>query len=196
MPLPTSGQISINNIRTEFGGKSVGSLLKDYYRSGGLVPNIPLNKNIPLAGRIRLSDFYGTKKSITVVQKIIFTQGIDGSDFYDFSALDNNLVIRHRKWQNPRFPATLIYSTITEEQNVINAGKISIKTWKTKLPFALLKTTNVQFKLESGRTKVSMMTQAPSLANKWKTIVLLNDDGPRGAATYSFSLTFTGLLLT
>jgi hypothetical protein len=195
MPLPTSGQISIDNVRTEFGGNSVGSLLKDYYRNGGLVPNIPLNKNIPLAGRIRLSDFYGTKKSVSVVQKIIFTQRIDGSDFYDFSALDNQLVIRHRKWQNPTFPATLIYTTISEDETLINSGKISIKTWKTKLPFALIKTTNVQFKFESGRAKASM-TQAPSLSNKWKTIVLLDDDGPKAAATYSFSLTFTGLLLT
>ena len=59
MPIPGPGvAISINTIATEFGG-SVPHGINEYYRGGGLVPNIPANSNIPTSGQIALSNFYG-----------------------------------------------------------------------------------------------------------------------------------------
>ena len=59
MPLPSSGQISLGDIQTEFGGTNPSSTI-EYYRGAGLVPNQSPNLNIPISGVIKLSDFYNT----------------------------------------------------------------------------------------------------------------------------------------
>lgn len=58
MPLPTSGAISMSQLRTEFGGSAPDSL-SEYYRGGGLVPDTPDNAAVPTSGTIKLTDFYG-----------------------------------------------------------------------------------------------------------------------------------------
>jgi hypothetical protein len=58
MTLPSSGAITIAQIAAEFGGSTPHSL-SEYYRSGGLVPNVSTNLNIPTSGQISLSNFYG-----------------------------------------------------------------------------------------------------------------------------------------
>lgn len=63
MPLPTSGTITIANIADEFGG-TVPHNLSEYYRGGGLVPNISANTSIPTSGTISLSNFYGTTAKV------------------------------------------------------------------------------------------------------------------------------------
>ena len=66
MPLQTSGTITLAQIQTEFGGSNpIG--LNEYYRGGGLVPNTPVNANIPTSGQIALSNFYGGSKSVTTI---------------------------------------------------------------------------------------------------------------------------------
>jgi hypothetical protein len=58
MALPPSGTITLLNLQTEFGGTNpIG--LNEYYRGGGLVPNVPANANVPTSGAISLSNFYG-----------------------------------------------------------------------------------------------------------------------------------------
>ena len=66
MALPSSGQISLNDIATEFGGTAPHSL-SEYYSKG----------NAPASGEIQLAaDFYGTSSSIHTTT---FTAGIVSS---------------------------------------------------------------------------------------------------------------------
>lgn len=60
MAIQGSGQITINDIITEFGGTSPHSL-SEYYRGGSLVPDASSNSSVPTSGQIELSDFYGTQ---------------------------------------------------------------------------------------------------------------------------------------
>lgn len=60
MTLQSSGAISLDNIRAEFGGSTPVNL-NDYYRSGAIVSNSVVNNNIPTTGSIALSDFYLAK---------------------------------------------------------------------------------------------------------------------------------------
>jgi hypothetical protein len=66
MALPSSGQISLSDIQTEFGGSNPIAL-SEYYSKG----------NAPASGEIQLAaDFYGTSASIHTTT---FTAGIDSS---------------------------------------------------------------------------------------------------------------------
>lgn len=58
MALPGSGTITMAMIAAEFGGSAPHSL-GEYYRGGGLVPNIGPNAAIPTSGQISMSNFYG-----------------------------------------------------------------------------------------------------------------------------------------
>jgi hypothetical protein len=57
MALPGSGALSLNDIQTEFGGSNP-ILITEYYRGGGLVPDIAANSSVPTSGQISLSNFY------------------------------------------------------------------------------------------------------------------------------------------
>lgn len=57
MPLPSSGEISLGDIQTEFGGSNPISI-SEYYKGGGLVPDTIVNSSIPTSGTIKLSDLY------------------------------------------------------------------------------------------------------------------------------------------
>lgn len=57
MPLPASGTISLNDLQTEFGGSNPIAIT-EYYRGGGLVPDIAANSSVPTSGQISLSNFY------------------------------------------------------------------------------------------------------------------------------------------
>lgn len=56
MALQSSGSITLNQIKTYFGGPGN---LKDYYRGGAYVSNAMLNQNISSSGSISLGQFYG-----------------------------------------------------------------------------------------------------------------------------------------
>lgn len=64
MALPSSGPISLSQIRDEFGQSNPVSM-SQYYRNGGVVPNAPQNSNIPTSGSISMDDFYGATNSVT-----------------------------------------------------------------------------------------------------------------------------------
>jgi hypothetical protein len=66
MAIPGPGTaISMTTIATEFGG-TVPHSLNEYYRGGGLVPNIPASAAIPTSGQIAIGNFYGSSARITV----------------------------------------------------------------------------------------------------------------------------------
>ncbi len=59
MALPSSGTITTEQIRAEFGG-SLPFVTSDYYRGGGLVPNTTANASVPTSGQMTIpDDFYG-----------------------------------------------------------------------------------------------------------------------------------------
>jgi hypothetical protein len=66
MAIPGPGTaISMNTIATEFGG-TVPHSLSEYYRGGGLVPNVPVNAAIPTTGQIAMGNFYGASNRTSV----------------------------------------------------------------------------------------------------------------------------------
>lgn len=58
MPLPSSGEMSIQMIAQFYGGAAPHSI-NEYYRGGPYVPNTASNSGIPTSGPISLSMFYG-----------------------------------------------------------------------------------------------------------------------------------------
>lgn len=67
MALQTSGTISIDDIRDEFGATS--GAIDAYYRGGGIVVDAPVNNSVPTSGTISLEDFYGASKVLNVVAR-------------------------------------------------------------------------------------------------------------------------------
>jgi len=61
MTLPSSGALSLNDVRGEFGGPSSNVAINSYYRNGSFVYNVTKNLNIPTSGQIQFNDFYGTE---------------------------------------------------------------------------------------------------------------------------------------
>lgn len=61
MTLPSSGALSLNDVRGEFGGPSSNVAVNSYYRSGSFVYNVTKNLGIPTSGTIAFDDFYGTE---------------------------------------------------------------------------------------------------------------------------------------
>ncbi len=68
MTLQVSGPISLRDIQGEFGGSATNILLQDYFRGGGLVPDIPANSTIPTSGPIRFQDFFGTTNLVIAIE--------------------------------------------------------------------------------------------------------------------------------
>lgn len=64
MALPSSGTISLNDIKSEFGATGTRDIT-DFYRGGLYVPNIPVNSGVPMSGTIALTDFYGASDGPT-----------------------------------------------------------------------------------------------------------------------------------
>lgn len=58
MALQSSGAISLQDLKTEFGDTGASSL-SEFYRGGSLVPNTGTNAAVPTSGTISLTDFYG-----------------------------------------------------------------------------------------------------------------------------------------
>lgn len=60
MALPSSGAISITDVRLMFGGASPHSL-SEYYKNGAYVLSTDTAPNVPTSGAISLSNFYGAE---------------------------------------------------------------------------------------------------------------------------------------
>lgn len=89
MTLPSSGTLSIDDLVSEFGGTAPHSL-SEYYRGGGLVPNIPSNFGVPLSGPISLSDFYGATNTPPAVSVT------DTTIVHDRSSLSRTVTLTFR----------------------------------------------------------------------------------------------------
>lgn len=74
MALPSSGTITLDMIRNEFGGSNPISL-SQYYRGGGRVPDIAQNAAIPTSGAISFSNFYGATNAF-------YSNPLTGGAFY------------------------------------------------------------------------------------------------------------------
>lgn len=104
MALPNQGPLRFSNIQQEFGGTKPS--LAKYYRRGTYVADIPDNLTIPMAGRIRVSNFYGTRYFLPGYYELTIDQSaqIDGSDFFwygYFNGLSTPYTkVTHRNWQN------------------------------------------------------------------------------------------------
>lgn len=61
MALPSSGQLTMSQIQTEFGGSNPINL-NEYYRGGSYVTDN--NTNVPTSGAISLNNFYGAQKQL------------------------------------------------------------------------------------------------------------------------------------
>ena len=85
MPIRSSGQISFSEIQTEFTGTNPISL-SEYYRLGAYVPSLPVNSNLPTAGAIKLSNFYGTSQANVTFNGTV-TKGTraDGRNVWKFT---------------------------------------------------------------------------------------------------------------
>lgn len=62
MALPSSGTLSLSQIKTEFGG---GATFFNYHRGQAYVPNHTANSPIPTAGTISIQQFYSTERNFT-----------------------------------------------------------------------------------------------------------------------------------
>ena len=62
MALPESGPLSLSDIQAEFGGTNPISL-SEYYKGGAYVLNTDYAPNVPSSGTIKISDFYGARKT-------------------------------------------------------------------------------------------------------------------------------------
>jgi len=88
MALPSSGQLSINDIVGEFGGSAPHSL-SEYYRGGSFVSNSATNSNVPTSGQIKITDFYGAASEIWSTTVTVGSGNNFGYTAYGFVRLGN-----------------------------------------------------------------------------------------------------------
>ena len=100
MAIPSSGEIKISEIATEFGDSAPNSM-SEYYRGGGLVPDSPANAGVPTSGQIAVADFYGAQNRASIPLTIsantqnynLFTQA-NASPLYVAGSSDVTLTIQ------------------------------------------------------------------------------------------------------
>jgi len=93
MALPTSGNISLNQIIAEFEAPQ-SALLSSFVRGGFHVPDIPENSGVPTSPPIGLTDLYGATNApsvnITLSNEIITHAVLDPSDAFALYRLKND----------------------------------------------------------------------------------------------------------
>lgn len=91
MALPGSGALSLNDIQGEFGGSNpIG--INEYYRGGGLVPDITANNTIPTSGTIAIDDFYSTTNTPTYdIVTSTNTTNVNFRTLLDAAGFDNSV---------------------------------------------------------------------------------------------------------
>jgi hypothetical protein len=89
MTLPSSGTITLLEVKTEFGGP--GNLI-NYHRGGSYVANTTTNAGIPTSGIIRLEQFYGASNSAYNVYSYTLTSGYQANGGYTASGFKSSTV--------------------------------------------------------------------------------------------------------
>jgi hypothetical protein len=115
MALPSSGTISLNDLQTEFGGSNPIAI-SEYYRGGGLVPDVAVNANVPTSGQVSLSNFYGASNS-DPNPNAFDINNISFVSFDDDQANSNQVTIT-----GINVPITLNFGTINGEVNKTGGG--------------------------------------------------------------------------
>ena len=89
MALPSSGPLSLSDIQAEFGGTNPISL-SEYYKGGAFVLTTDFAPNVPTSGTIKISDFYGARKTTQTT----LTFNTVGDNFFTLPAtVVGNLVV-------------------------------------------------------------------------------------------------------
>jgi hypothetical protein len=118
MALQASGTISINDLVAEFGGSAPQSLT-DYYRGGGLVPDITANNSVPTSGAISLEDFYGASNADYTPDSINFNNLGPGD------TLGNTVTVTGiNQTITVRFAGSYTNGTATVYKNSISQGNV------------------------------------------------------------------------
>jgi len=117
MAIPGPGvAISMNTIATEFGG-TVPHSLNEYYRGGGLVPNVPQNAAIPTSGAIPMGSFYGSTNRVAIPLTI-------AANAYNYDVFTN---------RGPTYAAGISDITVTVNPGV-TVGSTSTGTYAMLVP--------------------------------------------------------------
>ena len=96
MALPGSGVITLNDLKTEFGGPTSPSL-SDYYRGGTYVPNISANSAVPTSGAISLSNFYGASNQlVNITNRSISSIGVNVGTRAGIELRNNGIAYNYR----------------------------------------------------------------------------------------------------
>ena len=117
MPLPSTGIITLNDVRLEFGGSSPSGL-SEYYAQGAYVPKFTegINGPIPSSGLISLKDFRGAPVSNDV----------------DFTFTSEQTYVDSGAFDYPSFPRG--YSTVwgaggSSYGSISSGDRISTEGW-------------------------------------------------------------------
>lgn len=177
MALQASGTITIADIAAEFGGSAPHSL-SEYYRGGGLVPDIPANSSVPTSGAISLSNFYGaTAVTPDYTPDAVNWNNISGS-YTVGTELDTNTQT-----------ITGINETITIRfARSTSAGALAV--WKNGSSAGVVPSGgNVEINFVSGDTIFFRWTVPNGVANPTVTITNQSDGG---ATLDTFTINTTG----
>lgn len=138
MALPASGAISWSAIQAEFGGSNPINI-SEYYRGGGLVPDIAANSAVPTSGAISASNFYGaTAEAPDVIPNAVNWANISG-----FGA-----------GENANQTITGINQTISINWTVVGTAGISYSlnngTWNYGSSVNIVSGNTLRFRAEDG----------------------------------------------
>lgn len=184
MTLPSSGQISLNQIHTEFGGPTPVSLF-NYYRGGTYVPNTATNVNVPTGGAISLENFYGASAQTG----IIMTAGANSGGAYGYAA--SGYV---EAPMGSISPTTFNGHTLTEFWNgaIISAAKLTI-SFAGNLPQSAW--TSVSFNDQHGNhynfSSATASSYTPSSSLTTWTFPVSSSLAPLFASGVNYPLNFT-----
>jgi len=89
MTLPSSGSISLNDVRAEFGSPSSNVSMSQFYRGGSFVIAVTKNNNIPTSGQISMSNFYGGRSKGAYAQFTAGTASTGGKAPQTYVGIDN-----------------------------------------------------------------------------------------------------------
>ena len=174
MALPSSGTISLGDLQGEFGGTNP-VYMSEYYRGGGLVPNITANNAIPLSGVIKLSDFYNsTVVSVNLLE--VITTSTSSPPSYSFAYIQNESTSTQNltfTWQYVSqagdLPATISYDGTARSAGYTTPAITEAFGYGTKFPestFAISggNATTITFKFTLTNASVDNVPSSPDNA--------------------------------
>jgi microcystin-dependent protein len=122
-------------------------------------------------------------------QDVNVSCAVDGSDFLIFSG--NKITVKHRNWQQiSGLKVNQKSYNSSTGQIISNNADTAYGAGGGTLPFNIAQISNVQLINIKGRSKITL-TGTPTASNNYTTTVLVNDDGPSGRASQSFTLRYT-----